>query len=240
MNEPLYFSSPASSALTTPSSPLQSTPILVFADPNENELLSLTLETLFRQSGIVPGNVLVFYFQESTDELQRLAKLFLFQSHKIDLSSPKWFDAIHKKLENEFAAKQFILIFGNLILSADFLNYFGQLVPLLRHPNSGLSFISAWNGECYNSMCTDEKLVTRVAGHKFSFRHSLAVKFEANFRGQFFSLLHRIIQLNSLGNQSVRFDDLRTDGLVPDFPRVLVVNEVPNRFFLDGCSNRLL
>lgn len=226
VNEPLYVSSPASAA-TTASSALQSSPILVFTDSvlsDENDMLTLTLETVFRQAGVLPGNVLVFYFQESTNELQSLASLFRFKSHKIDLGSPRWFDEIRSRIEREFhgAPKQFVLIFGNLILTADFLNYFSQLVPLLWYPNSGLSFVSAWNDDCYNSMCTDEALVTRVQAKKFSFKHSLAIKFDR----QFFSLLDRIVQLNSLGNQSIRFDDLNSDGLVPDFPRVLVAKEV--------------
>lgn len=229
VNEPLYISSPASTA----SIPLQRTPILVFSDTvlsDENDLLSLTLETVFRQSGALPGNVLVFYFEESTNELQTLAQLFRFKSQRIDLAS-RWFDEVRARIEREFLdeksleaspAKQFILIFGNLILTADFLNYYTQLVPLLWYPNSRLSFVSAWNDQCYNSMCTDEKLVTRVQGDKFSFKHSLALKFD----GEFFSLLEKIIQLNSFGNQSVRFDHLRnTDGLVPDFPRI-IANEV--------------
>ena len=213
--------------VTTTSGPLQNAPILVFADTvlsDENDLLSLTLETIFRQSGVLPGNVLVFYFEESTNELQSLAQLFRFKSHRIDLNSGGWFDQIRRKIEREFrgTAKQFILIFGNLILTADFLNYFTQLVPLLWYPKSGLSFVSAWNNDCYNSMCTDEKLVTRVQADRFSFKHSLAVKYDQHF----FSLLHRIVQLNSLGNRSVRFDDLQCEGLLPDFPRVLVAKEV--------------
>lgn len=151
-----------------------------------------------------------------------LAQLFRFKSQKIDPDHARqWFNEIRSRIEKEFLgaspAKQFILIFGNLILTADFLNYYSQLVPLLWYPSSRLSFVSTWNDQCYNSMCTDEKLVTRVQGDKFSFKHSSAVKYDRDF----FSLLEKIIQLNCFGNQSIRFDDLSTDGLVPDFPRII-------------------
>ena len=225
VNEPLY-------TISTTNDLLQSTPILIFSDPDRNDLLSLTLETVFRQPGILPKNVLVFYYQESSNELQNLVKLFLFKSFKIDLArsttdlGQRFFNQVQNKIKLEFTdAKQFVLIFGNLILTADFLNYFTQLIPLFWYPNSKLSFISAWNDNCYNTMCTDEKLVLRVSGSKFSFKHALAIKNDH----QFFNLLESVIQLNRFKDQSVVFHTLN-DGLTPDFPRVIVSSDEVSAF----------
>lgn len=213
-------------SIPTTNNPLQATPILIFSNPFENDLFSLTLETLFRQAAIIPKNVLVFYYQDASNELRNLTKLFPFKSFKIDQTT-NFFIQVQKQIEQEFPAKnQFILIFNNLILMADFLNYFSQLISILTVPNSEISFISAWNENCLDNMCTDEKLVMRIKGNKLSFKHALAIKFDE----QFFSLLEKLILLNNFNDQSINFDELDHDGLVPDFPRIIPSKEVIMKF----------
>lgn len=189
----------------------------MFSNLDNNENLSFTLETIFRQSGILTKNVLVIYYKESK-ELEDLINLFQFKSFKVNLNSSDFLFQISSKIDKEFSSpKQIILIFGNPILTADFLNYFTQLIPLLEHSDSKLSFISAWNDNCLNNMCTDEKLVYRVKGKRFDFRHALAIKFNK----QFLRLFENIFLLNCLNKQSIIFDDLEDDGLMPDFPRII-------------------
>ena len=231
INEPLHSIQPASSVA---SSVAQNTGILIFADANQ--LLSLTLETVFRQPDCISRNVLIFYFQEQSNEIQNLAKLFLFKSFKIN-SIQSLQDEIQTKIEAEFAkdTKQFLLIFGNLILTADFLNYFNQLIPLLWYPNSNLQFISAWNDNCFNNMCTNEQVVMRVKVNKFNFKHALAAKYDS----QFFVLLEKLIHLNSFNNQSIVIVDHSNtgDALMPDFPRIIVNKDISD-LFLDERNDQ--
>lgn len=184
--------------------------------------MSLTLETLFRQQGILPINILIFYYNKSANEIKSLAELFLFKSFEIDLNL-NIFNQVKNKIVNDYPnSKQFILIFGNLILTADFLNYFTQLIPLFWIPNSNLSFISASNDNCKNNLCNDDRLVYRIKANKFAFKHSLAIKFDHNF----FNLLDKLIKLNNFNNESINFNNLKEDGLMPDFPRVIVTKDV--------------
>ncbi|CAG2109856.1 unnamed protein product [Medioppia subpectinata] len=193
------------------------TPIIVLTAQTyaQNVYLSLTLETLIRQPGITPRNVIVFYNSISCPSIAYLAEVFDFMSN--DLSDfGDDLDEVRRTTEMLFPdAKAFILIDMNTILAPDFLPFMGQLLPFLLTKGSDIESISAWNDNGFESVSNDSSVVYRVnAGHykpRFAalFRRGFAFNISPNFLWSF------VDNLNSNHDNNI---------IIPDVSRVLYVN----------------
>jgi hypothetical protein len=223
VNEPLI----ASTVSRIPvSNELFRTPVLLLTQGSvmdEFSDLSLTLETLLRQPGIEPKNVIVFYNITCCPSVRHLVNLFGFMSipypeegqlqHQQqslvrdgvedDSSSSNDGDGggdIRDKAAGEAEqidllkdslqtaqllfpeANQLILMESHLILSPDFLPFFGQMIPLLSNSRqSGISFISAWNENGFLKTSSDETLVYRADARRHGARFAVMINRIASF-----------------------------------------------------------
>ena len=177
VNEPLLPSTV--SRIPVPND-LFKTPILLLTQAesiSETADLSLTLETLLRQPGIEPKNVIVFYNESCCAVVRHLVNLFGFmsasyaeqrlspesRSHQIE--NHQRIDLLKDSLETAQLlfpdSNQLIIMEAHLILSPDFLPFFGQMIPLISDPSSGIIAVSAWNENGFMRTSSDPKLVFR-------------------------------------------------------------------------------
>lgn len=169
VNEPLI---PSTVSRIPVSNELFRTPILLLTQGSvveEFSDLSLTLETLLRQPGIEPKNVIVFYNITCCPYVRNLVDLFGFMSiayPEQPLGDREQIDLLKDSLQTAQLlfpeANQLILMESHLILSPDFLPFFGQMIPILSNRESGIQAVSAWNENGLIRTSTDARIVYRA------------------------------------------------------------------------------
>ena len=166
--------------LPTSNSDILKTPIVVFTSRQKihaNIDLSFTLETLIRQAGLIPKNVVVFYSKKCCKSIEHLADLFGFmsQEYSLDSSSNPLEEALFsiKLLFPE--AKQMILIDSHVILAPDFLTFMSQMIAILNNPSSEIAAISSWNENGLMKSSSDPTLVFRASLHNYSPRFGIMI-----------------------------------------------------------------
>jgi len=190
------------------------TPIIVLTGQSysENIYLPLTLETIIRQPGIIPRNVIVFYDSAHCPLIASLAELFDFMSTEIS----DW----ERNLEDVLGttellfpdSKAFILIDMNVILAPDFIPYMGQLLPFLLMDKSDIISISAWNDNGYENISNDSGLVYRANA--------------TNYRPRFAAMFRRGFSFDITTKFLWSFTDTTIPDhiVIPDVSRVLFIN----------------
>lgn len=177
MNEPLI---PSAVSRTPVSNDLFKTPILVLTQAERVDHLSdlsLTLETLLRQPGIEPRNVIVFYNQSCCPSVRLLVDLFGFMAiayptDPVDLLK----DSIQTAQLLFPDAGQLILLESHIILSPDFLPFFGQMMPILTDRDSGVVAVAAWNENGLARVSTDARVVYRMDATSHAARFAVMIK----------------------------------------------------------------
>ena len=169
MNEPLI---PSTVSRIPVSNDLFKTPVLLLTQGShidEFSDLSLTLETLLRQPGIEPKNVIVFYNITCCPSIRHLVNLFGFMSIAYPEQPPgdeEQIDLLKDSLQTAQLlfpeANQLILMESHLILSPDFLPFFGQMIPILSNRESGIQAVSAWNENGLVKTSSDARIVFRA------------------------------------------------------------------------------
>lgn len=169
VNEPLI---PSTVSRIPVSNELFRTPILLLTQGSHAEEfsdLSLTLETLLRQPGIEPKNVIVFYNITCCPYVRSLVDLFSFMSIAYPEQPPgdgEQIDLLKDSLQTAQLlfpeANQLILMESHLILSPDFLPFFGQMIPILSNRESGIQAVTAWNENGLIKTSTDARIVYRA------------------------------------------------------------------------------
>ncbi|RWS23606.1 protein O-linked-mannose beta-1:2-N-acetylglucosaminyltransferase 1-like protein, partial [Leptotrombidium deliense] len=197
------------------------TPFVVWTGLTCSEYIPLTLETLIRQPGINVNNVIVFYHSNAAcQSIVELIAVFGFKAKHVDLTNvDNVFTEIQRIVREIFPkAMQTIIIDENVLLSPDFLPYFGQLLPVLHFPNSKVVAISAFNDNSFGNTSECNNLVYRSNIDNYS------LKFAAMIKNDF------IIQANSnneslswsIENSSTNLNEIIIDEdiLIPDVSRV--------------------
>lgn len=194
------------------------TPIIVLTDQTyaQNIYLPLTLETIIRQPGVTPRNVVVFYNSANCPTIAFLAEIFNFMSNDLSDSGTD-LDEVLRTTELLFPdAKAFILIDVNTLLSPDFIPFMGQLMPFLLSEGSGIGAISAWNDNGFKTVSTDSGVVYPVNSK--------------HYRPRFAAMFKRGFAFNLSSNTLWSFTDYSIDNnvIIPDVSRVLYLNHESN------------
>ena len=230
MNEPLIPSTVVVSRFPV-SSELFRTPVVLLTQASVlDDLtdLSLTLETLLRQPGVEPKNVIVFYNHSCCSPTRHLVDLFGFMS--IAYSDSQEGDGTFDQLKDSLMtaqllfpeANQLILLESHLILAPDFLPFFGQMIPVLSDPASGVQAVTAWNENGFEETAADAGLVWRAHSADYPPRFAVLIKRLQSFDG-FTSHSSGGVSWSFQRRSSVPFIDERTgaaDVLFPDVSRV--------------------
>ncbi len=211
------------------------TPIIVLTGQSysENIFLPLTLETIVRQPGITPRNVIVFYDAIHCSSIASLADVFNFMATEL-FDSDRNLENVLRTSEMLFPdAKAFILIDMNTILAPDFIPYMGQLLPFLLMDKSDIISISAFNDNGFENLSNDTGLVFRANA--------------SNYRPRFAAMFKRGFSFDKTTNFFWSFSDTPIDDyvVIPDVSRVLflnhestpIENEVQN-FILDFMQRK--
>jgi hypothetical protein len=193
------------------------TPIIVLTGQSysENIFLPLTLETIVRQPGIIPRNVVVFYDAIHCSSIASLADVFNFMATELD--SDRNLEDVLRTSEMLFPdAKAFILIDMNTILAPDFIPYMGQLLPFLLMDKSDIVSISAFNDNGFKNLSIDSGLVYRANA--------------SNYRPRFAAMFKRGFSFDKTTNFLWSFADTSINDyvVIPDVSRVLFLNHVSN------------
>lgn len=189
------------------------TPIIVLTAQTyaKNIYLPLTLETIVRQPGVTPKNVIVFYDAINCPTIGIMTELFNFMSNDL----PDFGTNLNEVLTTTELlfpdAKAFILIDINTLLAPDFIPYMGQLMPFLLINGSEIEAISAWNDNGFESVSNDTGVVYRV--NSTHYRPRFAAMFRRGFR----------FDLNS-NLWSFTDYSIEKNTIIPDVSRVLYLN----------------
>ncbi|XP_013395204.1 protein O-linked-mannose beta-1,2-N-acetylglucosaminyltransferase 1 [Lingula anatina] len=120
------------------------------------------LDTVLMQPGLNPQYVVVMC-DEKFPEQEALGALYGFKVQRLS-SSTKYAEQIGKALERQEGLydvnKYIILLEEDLLLSADFLSFMAQLLPVLEKDQS-LSGVSAWNDNGFKEVGGDAQTVMR-------------------------------------------------------------------------------
>ena len=190
------------------------TPIIVLTAQTyaQNIYLPLTLETIVRQPGITPTNVIVFYDSANCPTIAFLAEIFNFMSNDLSDFGTN-LDEVLRTTELLFPdTKAFILIDVNTLLAPDFIPFMGQLMPYLLTAGSDLEAISAWNDNGFQSVSNDSAVVYRVNS--------------SHYRPRFAAMFKRGFAFNLSSNFLWSFTDYSIDNnvIIPDVSRVLYLS----------------
>ncbi|KAI1303557.1 Protein FAM3A [Halotydeus destructor] len=178
--EPSVVNDPLIIAMAPKSQPLsaaiEKTPLVVFTQ-GLSRILPLTLETIIRQPGINPKNVIVFYNETVSSLMTPLLDLFGFMAESYEDN-----DKINSAIETVKLlfpdSEQFILIENDVILSPDFLSFMSQLTRALQYPGSDLIGISAFNEDSRSDQAGNEATIMRTDSSKA--RPRMAAMFKSN------------------------------------------------------------
>lgn len=190
------------------------TPIIVLTAHSyaDNIYLPLTLETIVRQPGISPRNVVVFYNAIECPTIAVLAEIFDFMSNDLsDVGTD--LDEVLRTTELLFPdSKAFILIDVNILLAPDFIPFMGQLLPFLLTNQSDIEAISAWNDNGFTNVSNDGEIIYKAIA-----RH---------YRPRFAAMFRRGFNFNITSNFLWSFKDYPIDNnvIIPDVSRVLYLN----------------
>ena len=163
------------------SSDLFKTPIIVLSSRTLTGIkdLTLTLETLIRQTGIEPKNVVIFYDPSCCSSIKHLAKLFAFMTSEYckdcNTREEVILDALLTIQLLFPEGNQVIVIESHVILSPDFLPFFGQMIPVLTNDVT-LFAVNAWNENGFEATSSDANSVYRASSFLFPPRFAFMTK----------------------------------------------------------------
>lgn len=198
-------------------------PVVFFVGRSLSAYLPLGLETLARQAGLHPRNVLVFHFADQSPSVEPLLELFGFRAAEYNPAGRRLPRSTRTSIELMFPqAAEFLLVSGEFLLAPDFLFFFDQLLPLLRQPSSTLVAVSAWNENSQRNVSSNEAIAYRVRTGFHRPRHAVLAKRSFLDRCD---LLGRFLQDLLAGfNRSQTEqppDCAQSAAIVPDLSRVL-------------------
>lgn len=166
------------------SSDLFKTPIMLLTERNLKGIgdLTLTLETLIRQTGIEPKNVIVFYDRDCCSEVKHLANLFGFMSNEYILATQSptsreqiFLDALQTTQLLFPEGNQIIIIESHCILSPDFLPFLGLLIPVLM-ADEDLLAVNVWNDNGFVITASESSLIYRASVKEYPPRFAFMIK----------------------------------------------------------------
>lgn len=172
------------------SSELFKTPIMILTSRSLTGIrdLTLTLETLIRQTGIEPRNVVVFYDRDCCSVVKHLANLFGFMSSEYRMASPEltltpqtiprqvvFLDALQTIQLLFPEGNQILIIESHVILSPDLLPFFGQMIPVLSGDDE-LVGVTAWNENGFLNTSSDSSLLYRANEWSYPLRFAFMIK----------------------------------------------------------------
>lgn len=154
------------------------TPIMVIGGQSLSSL-TLTLETIISQPGIVPQYVVVVYNPEVIKDVPQLCKLFGFNSKATNVK--EYFRMLEVLFETAVAlypgSSYLTVIEEGILLAPDFMAYTASVLPVLHDPT--VIGISAWNANGFVNVSSRPDLVYRVEGfpgQAFTIRASTYLK----------------------------------------------------------------
>ncbi|XP_064091087.1 protein O-linked-mannose beta-1,2-N-acetylglucosaminyltransferase 1-like [Macrobrachium nipponense] len=154
------------------------TPIMVMAGRSLSSL-TLTLETIMGQPGILPQYVVVVHNPEHIKDVPELCKLFGFNSKAT--GAKEYYRLMEILFETAIAlypgSSYITVIEEGLLLAPDFFTYIASVLPVLHDPT--VLGISAWNANGYVNVSSRPDLVYRVEdfpGQGFTIRVSTYLK----------------------------------------------------------------
>ncbi|RWS06178.1 protein O-linked-mannose beta-1:2-N-acetylglucosaminyltransferase 1-like isoform X3, partial [Dinothrombium tinctorium] len=198
------------------------TPLVVFGANDSNEYLSLTLETIIRQPGIVCNNVIVFYKRNAHPSLKSLIEFFGFRSHHMDekLTKDDVLQEVRIVIKILFPnTKQYIVVDENALLSPDFFPFMGQLLSLLHHPKSNLVAINAFNENGLSNTSYANNLVFRASLTNYPPKFAAMIKSDFDLK-----LLDRSYAWSLFNSNLSSY--VAGDIILPDVSRVLYANSI--------------
>ena len=190
------------------------TPIIVLTAQSyaDNIYLPLTLETIVRQPGISPRNVVVFYNALECPTIAILAEIFDFMSNDLsDVGTD--LDEVLRTTELLFPdSKAFILIDVNTLLAPDFIPFMGQLLPLILTNGSDIEAVSAWNDNGFTNISSNSETIYRATARYY--------------RPRFAAMFRRGFNFNITSSFLWSFKDypIGNNVIIPDVSRVLYLN----------------
>ena len=197
---------------TLPISPqIFHTPLIVICSECSTTYLPLLLETIIRQPEMNVSNVFLAYDPLGCESVRLLEHLFRFRIYPIS-------DLARHSLDRIIAAlplteyQQYIIIEDTVVLSSDFLTYFGQLIPIIHSPAP--IAVSGWNENGVSNISDDTSLVYKAVGYPL--RYAFMVPKEFNLTG---------IILNTLLDDFNGPDGRDLQIIIPDVSRVYYANE---------------
>lgn len=159
-------------------------PIIVLTglNPEENKYLPFTLETIARQPGIIPRNVIVYYNSSFDSSISSLTNIFDFMSVD-EIKDLNDINEIVSTTELLFPnAEAMIFVYKNVILSPDFLPFMGQTVNYLMDPKLNILAVSAWNDNGYENTSTIDNLIHKANISNYLPRFGVMIKKENVFQ----------------------------------------------------------
>ncbi|XP_066990155.1 protein O-linked-mannose beta-1,2-N-acetylglucosaminyltransferase 1-like [Macrobrachium rosenbergii] len=154
------------------------TPIMVMAGRSLSSL-TLTLETIMGQPGILPQYVVVVHNPETIKDVPELCKLFGFNSKAT--GAKEYYRVMEILFETAIAlypgSSYITVIEEGLLLAPDFFTYTASVLPVLHDPT--VLGISAWNANGYMNVSSRPDLVYRVEdfpGQAFTIRAAMYLK----------------------------------------------------------------
>ncbi|XP_068204894.1 protein O-linked-mannose beta-1,2-N-acetylglucosaminyltransferase 1-like [Palaemon carinicauda] len=154
------------------------TPIMVMAGQSLSSL-TLTLETIMGQPGILPQYVVVVHNPEHIKDVPELCKLFGFNSKAT--AAKEYYRVMEILFETAVAlypgSSYITVIEEGILLAPDFFTYTASVLPVLHDPT--VLGISAWNANGYVNVSSRPDLVYRVEdfpGQAFTIRASTYLK----------------------------------------------------------------
>ena len=157
------------------------------------------------------SNVFLAYDPLGCESVRLLEHLFRFRIYPIS-------DLARHSLDRIIAAlplteyQQYIIIEDTVVLSSDFLTYFGQLIPIIHSPAP--IAVSGWNENGVSNISDDTSLVYKAVGYPL--RYAFMVPKEFNLTG---------IILNTLLDDFNGPDGRDLQIIIPDVSRVYYANE---------------